>query len=349
LTCYDIIGDIHGQADKLEQLLRQLGYQEQAGVFTPGPNTTGAGDNQVVFLGDFIDRGPHNRRVIAIVRRMLEHGHALAVMGNHEFNAICYHTRDFVRGEPLRPHSAKNQRQHQRFLDEYPLGETQTQETISWFMTLPLFLELETGAGLLSDQVDDPKPQRGGQRSDCIRIVHACWDKPQIDYLIRRLGNPTRIDASFLQEANEPDSAAFVAIETLLKGPEVPLPEGAVFYDKDGHERRHIRYKWWGDGRTYREMAIVAEDQRLTIPDLPLASRHHRSNYPLEAPPVFFGHYWLSGKPQAQRHNIACLDYSAGKGGPLVAYQWLDGDSRLGAGCLRDDQFRSTKDPDTPE
>jgi len=38
--------------------------------------------------------------------------------------------------------------------------------------------------------------------------------------------------------------------------------------------------------------------------------------------PVFCGHYWMTGTPQPQTPKVACVDYSAGKGGPLVAYQW---------------------------
>ncbi len=74
---YHFIGDVHGQADRLEALLRQLGYA-RAGSGWRHP----AG--RVVFLGDFIDRGPQQRRVIEIVRSMVESGNALAVMGNHE-------------------------------------------------------------------------------------------------------------------------------------------------------------------------------------------------------------------------------------------------------------------------
>ena len=43
----------------------------------------------VIFLGDFIDRGPHQREVIEIDRQMIEAGTAQSVMGNHEFNAIA--------------------------------------------------------------------------------------------------------------------------------------------------------------------------------------------------------------------------------------------------------------------
>ena len=45
---------------------------------------------------------------------------------------------------------------------------------------------------------------------------------------------------------------------------------------------------------------------------------------------LFFGHYWLDPKsvkaPLAP--NVACLDYSTGYGGPLVAYRF-DGEKNL--------------------
>ncbi len=51
--------------------------------------------------------------------------------------------------------------------------------------------------------------------------------------------------------------------------------------------------------------------------------------YPAEAPPVLFGHYWFTKndlKPSTP--TTACVDYSAVKGGALVAYRW-DGEPKL--------------------
>jgi Calcineurin-like phosphoesterase len=79
---YDIIGDIHGHALTLEALLGRLGYAREDGVHRHP-------DRRVIFLGDFIDTGPHQRRALETVRPMVERGHALAVMGNHEFNALA--------------------------------------------------------------------------------------------------------------------------------------------------------------------------------------------------------------------------------------------------------------------
>ncbi len=49
-------------------------------------------DRKALFVGDFVDRGPAISEVIEIVRSMVDANDALAVMGNHEYNAIAFHT-----------------------------------------------------------------------------------------------------------------------------------------------------------------------------------------------------------------------------------------------------------------
>jgi hypothetical protein len=63
-TIWDIIPDIHGHADKLEGLLTTLGYAERGSVYRNRDRS-----RRALFLGDYIDRGPDNGRVIDIVRR----------------------------------------------------------------------------------------------------------------------------------------------------------------------------------------------------------------------------------------------------------------------------------------
>ena len=48
---YDIIGDIHGCAKTLSVLLDKLGYVLESGIYRHPIR-------QVIFLGDFVDRGP---------------------------------------------------------------------------------------------------------------------------------------------------------------------------------------------------------------------------------------------------------------------------------------------------
>src|ERR1700716_1625633 len=86
-SMYDLIGDIHGHADEMVQLLEALGYRKRGTTYAHP-------ERKVIFLGDFIDRGPKIREVLEIVRPMIEEGKALAVMGNHELNALAYHTED---------------------------------------------------------------------------------------------------------------------------------------------------------------------------------------------------------------------------------------------------------------
>ena len=133
---YDIIGDIHGYADKLEAILAKLGYHSSAGAWRHT-------DRQAIFVGDFIDRGPAQIRSVDIVRRMVDCGSAQAIMGNHELNAIAWHTPDpHHRGEYVREHFSerygeKNRRQHARFLAEVEGRPWLHTEIINWFLTLP--------------------------------------------------------------------------------------------------------------------------------------------------------------------------------------------------------------------
>ena len=106
LNGYDVIGDIHGCADRLEALLSRLGYEKSGGVWKHP-------DRMAVFLGDYIDRGPQILETLTIVRNMREAGAAECLMGNHEFNAVCWNTPDPEHpGEYLRSHNEKHAAQH---------------------------------------------------------------------------------------------------------------------------------------------------------------------------------------------------------------------------------------------
>ena len=107
---YDIIGDIHGYATTLKTLLITLGYNEQGGAYRHP-------ERQVIFLGDFIDRGPEIRETLETVRAMVDGGSALAVMGNHEFNALAYHAPD-GQGYYLRKHTPEKIEQHRATMEQ---------------------------------------------------------------------------------------------------------------------------------------------------------------------------------------------------------------------------------------
>ena len=76
---FDIIGDVHGCFDELEQLLQQLGYESTAGNVWRHP----AG-RKAIFVGDLVDRGPRIVDTLKTVMSMSQAGSALSVPGNHD-------------------------------------------------------------------------------------------------------------------------------------------------------------------------------------------------------------------------------------------------------------------------
>ena len=289
---YDIIGDIHGEYDTLVSLLTELSYEEKAGVWQHT-------DRKVIFLGDFIDRAPKQKAVLDLVMPMVKAGHALAVMGNHEFNALAFHTQTLDGRAWLRPRNNKNIKQHIAFLNDY-LGKPELlEEALEFFWSLPMWLEL-----------------------DGLRIIHASWDQAIIDRLNEQHAGPA-LTPELLALASTKGTTEYDDVETLLKGKELPLPEGRSFNDKDGNRREAIRVKWWDkDAVSYQDAYLGPEAARSSIPNQP-TNGAHLIEYANESPPVVLGHYWMTGELAPLASNVACVDYSvAREGGKLVAYQW---------------------------
>jgi polynucleotide kinase-phosphatase len=76
---FDIIGDVHGCCDELEQLLQQLGYERNDGAPWTHP-----GGRKAIFVGDLVDRGPRIVDALKTVMAMSAAGNALCVPGNHD-------------------------------------------------------------------------------------------------------------------------------------------------------------------------------------------------------------------------------------------------------------------------
>ena len=76
---FDLIGDIHGCGDELEELLTTLGYSAGGGVWRHPEG------RKAVFLGDLVDRGPRVPYVLRIAMGMVAAETALCVPGNHDF------------------------------------------------------------------------------------------------------------------------------------------------------------------------------------------------------------------------------------------------------------------------
>lgn len=77
-----VVGDVHGAHDKLRTLLIVAGLTDRYGQWT-------GGDAHLVFLGDYLDRGPDGIGVIRLVQQLQlmaaqAGGEVSALLGNHE-------------------------------------------------------------------------------------------------------------------------------------------------------------------------------------------------------------------------------------------------------------------------
>lgn len=241
---FDVIGDVHGHAAELTILFKRMGYQETNGVLRHPEG------RRVVFLGDFIDRGPEIRRTLEIVRGMVEAGSALAVMGNHELNALHYTMPDPVLREEdggpkwLRSHSESHRRQFEETVRQ--LG-ADLDVWLAWIRTLPVWMKTFDSEGVE------------------LRFVHAAWmetkmrrlwEEPTDSGELRFTGPfeaPVLTQAGLVDFGRRKDPVSgkpalgWKYKEKFLTGPEKGLPAGVSYLDKEGCERTSIRVKWWMD------------------------------------------------------------------------------------------------------
>jgi hypothetical protein len=327
---------------------------------------------------------------------MVDDGIAVALMGNHELNAIAFSTRandgtlDARRAhadacEALRTGRPSRgwQRPHEQAIAEPRAGRrtlinlqhhratlvstepAQYAEMIEWFLRLPLWLEMPD-----------------------LRAVHAAWVPSAIE-TIRAWARSTRrrnpgLDATEMTDDRrgpicfesaaeecrrrssikpeerhqramlllidaglpaEPSPLA-LAVEQILKGPELPLR--TPLSDPEGTPRRSFRVRWFDpfQGQTVREYwmgpqhalamstpgllddAACAEREsilatRVTAEDASRLAEDVRRGYGADERPVFFGHYGLrAGEIPRIGANWACLDHAAFHAdGALAAYR----------------------------
>ena len=285
---FDLIGDIHGEAAALRDLLARLGYREQCGCFRHP-------ERRVIFLGDYIDRGPAVRETLWIVRRMVEEGRALALCGNHELDVLMHDTPDGAGGW-LRARGGRDTAMHERTHADFIERPDEWQDWLRWFQTLPLYLDLP------------------GLRAAHAYLSSAC---------IAALGDHRCLDDEILRTDRATPLGA--AMHLILKGPSVLLPKerGVVGSTKK------VRVRWWAaePGLTYYEFCIGWKGEESIGPETPLREADQHLLVPTDPGddrPVFIGHYWLSPRstPAPLTPKVACLDYSVAHGGPLVAYRW---------------------------
>ncbi len=333
---WDIIGDIHGEADKLSALLHCLGYKRDRQNHFKHPT------RKVCFLGDYIDRGGQIAESVAIVKAMTESGAAVALMGNHEFNYLAFMTKRVHppgksqrAGIPLYVRRRNNRHRNEIRATQQSFARLPHKGTafLKWFYTLPYYYETKN-----------------------FRAVHAAWEPRAIAWLAQT-PHVTRkhcITDEFITHFHH-NNHTRIAFQHLLKGITLDLPTGITFTDHSGERRHYVRLAWWKQWAettqtlslsTLKDLLIMPSREATRIAKLLMQPRHTAlrqsiktliPSYSANSKPLFIGHYWLKqerikqfmrrlnqGKerPYLLNANICCLDFSAAQGGPLVAYRF---------------------------
>ena len=288
---YDIIGDVHGQANMLKDLLKSMGYKKQNGAFAHETR-------KAIFVGDFINRGPQIRNTIVIIRKMVEAGSAYAILGNHELNAIIFELKD-KSGRPFTRRLLKYRMPLNQTLEEFVSIPEEYKDHVKWMRTLPMFLEL-----------------------DGIRVVHACWQDNNIE-LLKQNVTEGKLKKSFLRKISKNNSDLSTAFWQTCKGIDFQLPKDLLVFDGTGQAHRSFRTRWWLNpvGMTFRELSF---ESRFDLPHytIPKELNSSRKSYNENEPIVFFGHYCMRNSDNIIAPNLCCLDSCVSKNGKLAAYRW---------------------------
>lgn len=296
----DIIGDVHGQFEALQNLLHYLGYSPE------GKHPHG---RKIVLVGDLVDRGPDTPAVLDWFMQAHKAGNALMVLGNHELNLLnnepkdgsgwffnCRAERDATNYAPWQ-RQPENQKNHIiQFLKQQPIILQRHDLRIVHAAWLPKAI-----AQLQERNHEDLMTlhQEWEDQYHCC-IKHAPWFD---DYLEEQrlhahdLENPNVAPLMLPQTAqHDVYKSQANPFRALTCGIEVVAPEP---FFASGRWRFSVRHAWWDD--YYDNIPVVIGHYwRQWQPSHKLPK--HRENT-FTVPP----HHW-----HGARKNVFCCDFSVG-------------------------------------
>jgi serine/threonine protein phosphatase 1 len=117
------VGDIHGMYDKLIASLEAINKHNVQ---------VGCADHKVVFLGDYVDRGPDSRKVVEHVKMLIEKDADTykGIIGNHEDMMFEGRSHWYQNGGD-------------KTVESYNGDRNLMEEHIKWLMSLPVKIETE--------------------------------------------------------------------------------------------------------------------------------------------------------------------------------------------------------------
>jgi len=299
----DVIGDVHGERQALEQLVRHLGYDDD------GRHPAG---RKLVFVGDFCDRGPDSPGVLALVRRWVEAGHAYAVLGNHEINLLRDDAKDgsgWFFDERIEADNRKYA-PYQRADRDFP------QAMFPFLRQLPLALERDdiriVHAAWMDEKIAQARQMQAGEVADDYdrleegAAVHA-----------RAQGIPARSAAesaawpySLEDGAHQPPFMPAHADSELNKSQYNPLKVLTCGVERRGTEpffaggkwRFVERVAWWDRYADATPVLVGHYWRRITPVDRAVLGKGDQDLFADIAPTSWHG----------LRHNVFCVDFSVG-------------------------------------
>ena len=123
-----VMGDVHGQFEKMQRVLSLCDFRPE--------------NDRLVFLGDYVDRGPDSRKVVSEVLRLTQMG-ATALYGNHEdlmLKALLNRNQGNINPENLEQWFANG---GETTLDSYRAHTDILDEHLAFFADLPRWVEMD--------------------------------------------------------------------------------------------------------------------------------------------------------------------------------------------------------------
>jgi len=257
----DIVGDIHGEYEALCALLDELGYA------VDGTHPEG---RQLVFVGDFCDRGPNSPAVIKMAQNMIQAGRAHAVLGNHELNLL----RDDPKAGSGWYFAEREGSDEPNYAPFVRATASERGPIKEFLLRLPLVLE-----------------------RDDIRIVHAAWVDACVD-AVRAIPTGQLLTAF---DHWEEQARAQVAEEKLVEAKEQEEKDWPHSLEDDRHHppllTAHARLDVIEQNQNPIKVLTSGIERETTTPFYTSGKWRFAERIPwwdeYDSPiPVIFGHYW---------------------------------------------------------
>ena len=154
---------------------------------------------------------------------------------------------------------------------------------IPWIRSWPLFIDFPT-----------------------FRVVHAAWHIPSISFL----QDAKLCDDNFIRKTLEKGSDHQEAIQQILYGLKVSLPQDLEMKDRFGIRRKKGRIQWWKNphGQSYADYLLSPMYPAPRDKYPPLDELKKVSPYSFPEKPVYIGHYCLPPETPKINGQVVCVD-----------------------------------------